>query len=544
MSARPPLRRADWRFLLPAPPEGRFRHLLVFGGPSGLSDRLAEIGVAERASADLSATTRADAVVILSGATISPREVAGRLAPDAVLYWEVDRRRALRRVGRRWIDRELRGAGLRRIGMYWVLPDFEHARRYLPLEPTRAVEWFFKTRFTAATPLRRGLELLVRALCRWNDRTLVSLVPCCGVVAAAGSPRRAPLVGLEGAPVEASILSCGASPAVFTSGQDDGSRLVLMPFTNGADTPAAVVKLARLAGFEGHTRREQMTLAKLRAALPPELRGSLPEPCGSGGPAARPVFVESVVPGQMLAASTGRWRAGVHAQLEDLHVATDWLTRFHQATLVETVPWDETQVTRWIDRPFSEYAAAFGRRDSEAHLFEAVRSDAAALYGRPFPIVWAHNDFSPWHCYRAGPDLGVIDWEFGEEDLTARAGPALTDLIYFTHHWMQLACGGRSQSTELVVFRRLYLGQDAKDVRVRAARRVAASYMTALGMHRGFFPMLLVYTWVDRATDRYRRQVALGKNPSDPRADNLFARYVSVLAEGGHGSLHVLGGRS
>ena len=534
MSARPPLRRADWRFLLPVPPNGRFRHLLVLGGPSGLSDRLVEIGIADCASADLRAAAKADVVVILSGATVSPAEVAGHLAADAVLYWEVDRRRAIGRIGRRWIDRELGTAGMRRIGMYWVLPDFEHARRYLPLEPARAVEWFFKTRFTAATPFRRGLEALVQVMCRWNEQALVSLVPCCGVVATGGSHRPAPLVGLEGAPIDAAILSGAASPAVFTSGQDDGSRLVLMPFMNGADTPAAVVKLARLSGFEGHTRREQMTLAKLRATLPPDLRRSLPEPCGSGGPAARPVFAESVVPGQMLAASTGRWRANVHNQLEDLRVATDWLTRFHQATLVETLPWNPAQMTRWIERPFAEYAAAFGWRESEAQLFEAVRSEAGALYGQPFPIVWAHNDFNPWHCYRAGLDLGVIDWEFGEEDLAARAGPALTDLIYFTHHWMQLACGARSQVRELNVFRRLYLGQDMKDVRVRAGHGAAASYMTALGIHPRFYPLLLVYTWTDRATDRYRRQVALGKRPQDPRTDNPFARYVGLLAEGRH----------
>ncbi len=534
MSAGPPLRRADWRFLLPTPPDGRFRHLVVLGGPSGLPERLVEIGVAERAGTGLSAAATADALVIMSGATVSPGDIASCLAADAVLYWEVDRRRAIGRIGRRWIDRELRGAGLRRTALYWVIPNFEQARRYLPLEPTRAVEWFFRTRFTAATPLRRGLEMLVRTVCRWHGQTLVSFVPCCAVVATADSRPLTPLVGLDRAPLDGALLSSGASPAVFTSGQDDGSRLVLMPFTNGAAEPAAVVKLARLSGFEGHTRREQETLARLRVTLPPELRRSLPEPRGCGGPPGRPVFVEGVVPGQMLAASTGKWRARVQEQLEDLRVATDWLTRFHRATLVEAPPWDETQVNRRIERPVTEYAAAFGRREAESHLFEALRSSALALYGQPFPIVWAHNDFNPWHCYRAGTELGVIDWEFGEEDLTARAGPALTDLIYFTHHWMQLACGVRDESAEVGVFRRLYLGPDGNDVRVRAGRRAMARYMEALGIHPGFYPVLLVYTWMDRAVDRHRRQLTLGKPARDPRAENPFARYVALLAEARH----------
>ena len=36
MAPRASLRRVDWRFLLPHPPEGAFRHLVLLGGPRDL----------------------------------------------------------------------------------------------------------------------------------------------------------------------------------------------------------------------------------------------------------------------------------------------------------------------------------------------------------------------------------------------------------------------------------------------------------------------------------------------------------------------------
>jgi hypothetical protein len=46
-----------------------------------------------------------------------------------------------------------------------------------------------------------------------------------------------------------------------------------------------------------------------------------------------------------------------------------------------------------------------------------------------------------------------------------------------------------------------------------------------------FQPLLLLYTWVDRALDRLDRQRLLGTLSTNPRTDNRYLQYVAVLAE-------------
>ncbi len=49
-------------------------------------------------------------------------------------------------------------------------------------------------------------------------------------------------------------------PLVVTSGQDDGSRVVMLPFAPERTQPLGVLKASRLADFNINTKREQETL--------------------------------------------------------------------------------------------------------------------------------------------------------------------------------------------------------------------------------------------------------------------------------------------
>lgn len=526
------LRRADWRFLLPSPPGESFRHLVLLGGPPELGRRLVELGTAAEVSTGPSSGRPVDALVVLADAVVSFQDAARGLAPDAVLYWEIDRRgRGGLTKGPRWVHRQLREAGLRQTGAYWVIPEFGDARRYLPLDPPAAVGWFFATRFMASTPGRLALELLVSVALRWGDRVLESVVPCRAVIATAAARPFTPPVALSHGTFPVALRDAGIRPVLFTSGQDDGSRLVVLPFADAARQPELVIKTARLPGFTRHSEQEQATLVQLRAAFPADLRQTLPDPLGMAGTGSAAAFLETLIPGRMLAASTGRWRAPLERQVGDLGLAAEWLARFHEATLLWR-RWDGTEIDRWVEQPLARYQDAFGLQEAERRLFAAVRRRAATLEGESLPIVWAHNDFNPWHLYRAGSDVGVIDWEFGRANLAERQGPALCDLIYFITHWIHLARGLHGEAAALRGFGELFLAGAGPDARSDAARDALATYMRRLDLHPGFLPLLLVYTWVERAVDRYHRQLALESPAPAARGENRFARYVEILAQG------------
>jgi hypothetical protein len=527
------LRRADWRYLLPEPPAGRFRHVLLLGGPPGLAGMLVEAGTADRVSTALPPDGPVDALVVLSDAHVPPRDAAAHLASDALLYWEIDRRhwRGPLRT-RRWIARQLRLLGLRPLGLYWVIPDFDDARRFLPLDRPASLQWFFATRFVASTPARAALDRAVRAASRGQGHALSNLVPCCAVIA--GSPARglSPPAALAAPELEPRLRRPDVRVALFTSGQDDGSRVVILPFASDRREPERVIKLARRPDFDGHTAREQATLRLPRSTASSDLLQSLPEPLGAHGTGLARGFQESFIPGRMLAASTGRWRAPMADQLDDLRLAAEWLAAFHEATMLGRPMWDREQIERWIEQPLRQYAEAFGEAPDESRLFAAMRARAAALTGERLPLVWTHNDYNPWHVYRSGATLGVIDWEFGDEDVTRRQGLPLCDLVYFVNHWIGLASGRAGEAAELRGFRDVFLVRPPRDPRCTAAQGALDAYVDRLALHPAFLSLLVAQTWIERAVDRDRRLRALGPAPGEGAGDNRFVRNVRSLARG------------
>jgi hypothetical protein len=526
------LRRADWRFLLPRPPGGAFEHLVLLGGPRGLGQRLVEAGTASRVSTTTTKTDPADALVILADARVRLHDVAGCLTAGGVLYWEIERPPWLRLYAPQdGLPTSFEWPVYGRTGVYWVIPNFSEARRYLPLDVPAAIEWFFATRFVAGSLGRRLAELLVRGALRWGETAMAAVVPCYGVLATGEKHVFTPASILGDPSLPDSLRARDTRMALFTSGQDDGSRVIVLPIETAASQPALVVKLARLPEFAGHTRQEQATLTELRARLGPELMDTVPAPLGrldSGGDTG---FVETSVPGQMLAASVGRWGARAPRQIEDLRLAADWLTRFHERTMDRRVRWDAGEIERWIEQPLTRYQAGFGTAPDEIRLFQAVRRRAESLVGRQLPIVWQHNDFGPWHLYRSAGRLSVIDWEFGRADISERLGLPLCDLLYFLVHWNDLARRLRGSAAELRGFRRLYLHSSATDSRQLAARQAISDYMRRLGIHPDFFPILLIATWVERANERLQRRQTLGADAPGEGRDDRFVRQVEVLAQ-------------
>src|SRR5215213_4164423 len=85
------LRRLDWRFLLPSAAEGSFRHLMLWGGPEGLDERMIRAKVAEQVSCQGAPRCRADAVINLHGSGVQMEEAVAWLEEGGVLYQEIAR---------------------------------------------------------------------------------------------------------------------------------------------------------------------------------------------------------------------------------------------------------------------------------------------------------------------------------------------------------------------------------------------------------------------------------------------------------------------
>jgi hypothetical protein len=523
---------ADWRFLLPYPPTGSFQHLVLLGGPAGLAERLVDVGFARRVSCEIPRARTADSVVVLHNAQVALRDAAGCLVSGGALYYEIDRRSPSRLVlTPARMQHALRDVGLTPRGVYWVIPNFTHCRRYLPLDVPEALRWYITTLFPAMTLLDRLFEMGIRTLTGFNCDRLAPLVPCYSVTATAG-PTRDAAPSVLGRPSHLIELQRpGLLPFVLTSGYDEGSRVVMLPFARDSMQPIVVLKISRLSEFNTNTEREQETLATIRARLDATMRQTIPRPLGVLRYGKLTVGIESYAPGHSLVVSSGRWGIPLHRKIDDLRLAADWLSEFHRQAQISLLRWNDPEIRKWVEAPIAAYGRAFGIEANEERLFTEVRERARLLSGTSLPIVWQHNDFGPWNLYRAGREFTVIDWEFGHGPERDRFGPALCDLLYFVTHWSYFAHRLHDEAAQLRAFRELFFEPDHAGIDAKAIHEVIAEYLAKLGIDQRYFPLLLVYTWIDRARDHFDRRQILGEVGADVRSGNRYVKYIGILAD-------------
>jgi hypothetical protein len=522
------LRRADWRFLLPAPPSGHFSRLVLLGGDDEQAELLVKAGIALEVTCRLESPGAADAVILLRGTKVSPIDAARMLRGKGVLYAEVDRLQS----GRRWLtprtmERQLSEVGLSLTGVYLVLPRFETGRRYVPMDHPGLLEWYFATLHSAGTPMAFMSSVGLRLAAGPKHRRLGSVAPWYGVTAVGGSPTVPPSV-LGHPQLPDSLRPPDVRTLMLTNGQDDGSRVVILPFAPGGKEPVGVVKISRAAAFNGNTVREQEALSSIRQGLDDKLRRSIPQPLGLVQYAGLSVAVESCARGAALTTSTGRFGRGFSEVLEDLQLSVAWLAEFQKQTRSGSSSWTSEDSTH-LEARLEQYAEAFRPSDRTRKLLRTTGTQSRALIGAVLPKVCLHNDLGPWNVYREGGHITVIDWELGEGS-TGRTGPALCDLIYFVTYWTLRARRLWSEAAKLHGFRNLFLGPGPGDRASAAARAAIRDYFGLSGIDPRFLPPLLVYTWIERTLDQLSRAGTAGQ-PAVSAAIDQYSRFIHLLSE-------------
>jgi aminoglycoside phosphotransferase (APT) family kinase protein len=285
-----------------------------------------------------------------------------------------------------------------------------------------------------------------------------------------------------------------------------------------------VIKVSKLPALNSALENEQKTMAEIRRLLDPALRRSIPKPLRVSRWGDITVATETYSPGESLQNSSSRWGKPREAKLNDLRLAAAWLAEFHCQTEVSRSPWSAAERTRFVDEPLEAYGRAFGTTDGEELLFAEAGRYAESVSGAPLPIVLRKPDFFGSNVIRSGREVSVVDWE------NPHLGPALCDLLRFIGPWSDVVSRARSDGTA-DSFRKLFFPSGGGDAISDAVHQVIAQYMERLSMDRRLLPLLLLYTWVDRALHHFEKQLLHGERPDDARAGNRHVGRVTVLAE-------------
>ena len=507
----------DWRFILPNPSGEPFEHVVLLGGSQAIEQTILDLGVARHVSHTMTTGVPADAVIGLAGTNASLSAAAQTLTENGVLYWEIDRRTPsgfLMTPAR--LKQQLTRLGLSGSTSYWVSRDFTQRLMYLPLNCNGALTWYLDTLFRKRTWGRRVIHAVLDATARYCG--LSAITPCYAVTAVRGgnpSPAILAKAATEGVPV-----AQDAQAVFLAHGSTDWNRLVVLLFEPGGQAPTAAIKMPRVARFNREIQWEHDVLRTLNQDLPRELAESIPR--------SRifrwndlSVSIESCVSGASL---NCRARPAGEGALNDLHSAVEWLARFHRHTTIVRVP-AKQWARRHFDRVYGKYAKTFGLTAAEARLFDGLQQSIEQLNMETLPIVWQHADLGPPNLYLDEGKVSVIDWE------TARRGPPLQDLLYLVADWTAAVTGRTSDLEAQQNFRSLYC-EDATGTFFDSVHQEIADYMQGTGTAASLFPVLLVFTFVDKALERVRRLTTLGRSSANRREGNRFVDYVGVLAAG------------
>lgn len=509
----------DWRFLLPPPRGARYARLLLLGASPSLAAKVDATDLADEVA--LAPTGRkADAVICLSGARLTLEEAAEQVAAGGVLYYEADGGLRRVRTSPARLLRSLRRLKLSPTGLYCVHPSYTGPRTYFPLDVDGALRWYLNNLHSSSAPLP-GVDWALRRLAQLDPMRVGRLIPRLAVLAVADARGNTLPLPLSAAELPPPLKEPGLRPLLLIHGTDL-TRAVMLPFSSTSREPLAVIKIRR--GADDGDSHESAVLDTIRNRLDTPMRATIPEPLGVIRSDGYVATIESFLPGEWLHARLARRRLPLREAIEDLRLATDWVTDLHSRFPVGMRAWSESDLRTYVDGPIEAYDEAFGTTATESRLFAELRRRARDLLATPLQVVWQHGDFSNLNVLRSGRQIHVVDWE------RAAPGIPLDDVLHFTRLWLYLARKA-NRNESFVAFRDLFLEAHCDDRAVDAARDTISQYMRTLRIDPRFLPLLLAVGCVRRATDRLEGQAFLHARVADPRARNRYVTYIGLISE-------------
>ena len=512
-----PLRALDWRFLLPVPPDTRFRRLALLGAPRGLPELADRVGLASEVVTTVTSGA-ADVVAAWVGSPASIAEIAASVAADGVLYLQVDRAAGVRVTRPSIIEGVLRDAGLHPSAIYALEPDANDPRAYIALDTARAMNWH---RLTALGPHQsiRLANVVRQSAVRFGGASLAAWDRPFAIVAVRGDPGDAATPGVLSDMEVLNILGRSSEPRGAVMITYGGDRVLFFPFFRDEAQPAAVLKLPKTPRLIGRTENEQAQMRTLRDSLDSALGASIPRPLGTRRWATTVAACEQYRPGMSLAARASDERLPIAERGSDLSRAMDWLIRFHLATERHR----STIATEWstiIERPLDAYRRSMGLAADDA-LSQAVRDAGDALGDVELATVTAHRDFAAWNVIRDGDALAVVDWE------GAREGHGAFDALHLATTWLYAVRLAAGTPDELRCVLDLIDTNRAGDLASTVARDAISRYAAAVRLDRRAIPLLMVLHRVELAVRRNEQHRLQATSAEAPENDD--ARIVRAL---------------
>jgi thiamine kinase-like enzyme len=512
--------RSAWRFLLPLPPAGSYKHAVLLGGPESAARQILDAGLASAVSRSLPHGQVADLVLRFHDATTDLAAAARCLQPGGSLYAELDIPPAKRPLSVQRMHATLRRAGCVATGIYWCRPGFAKPNTYVPLNAPNVLRWYCDNVFRAVSARESLLRPVARTLAPLGAGVTSTIARSIVVTGVAGDRPRAKPFLLASQEVPHTLRSVEPRLLLLTGRNE---RAILLCFTDGSDYPLAAIKVSNEPRFNEHTRTEQRVLAEVRKDVDEAMRNTIPAPYGCLDWHGLTVGIDEGAPGRLLGAPRSRWNSKPTQSIDDFRRVAGWLTELHRQTGTHCIRWSEIVREKPIADAFARFAHAFGDTPDQRALFDAAARLSERLADALVPWVWSQGDFNAGNIYRDGDTIHVIDWAAGGKTLP------LFDLLKFAEQWNNHVHRTWSDAARVSSFTRLFVEPDTRDPLVRAMHEEIFGYADRLDLDRRLIPLLMVLLWVDLALHHHALAEGQGAAAHATYA-RAAAAYVRALA--------------
>jgi Ser/Thr protein kinase RdoA (MazF antagonist) len=480
------LRRADWRFLLSTPQP---RKTAIFTAGL-LAQSAAEISgqVIDGRSA---AANDCDLAVAVNPNLSTLRAAYDVLREDGACYTEWTTWRA---GGPRGIQRHLQAAGFTRVRLHWPAPAPDMARFWLALQPQSAPYRYLASQLFTQQNLphrvmRAVLPLVLQVAVRAGIAPHLSAIAYKTASESAHPSHAQDLferIGAEWSRTHTDASAEALSFLVRTGGPHVDNKINCLVFAGSDPQPQWVIKLPRVAVSAEALQREHDILESLHSS-DTGTRGALVIPRVELWHNANGVLIfgQTALTGSPLSAVL---------RPENLHElanqVADSLAKW--AGRPQSLP-RELWWGRLVEPLLAEVEEGFGAVIEPGRL-QQTREILSAL--SDLPLVFAHNDCTPWNLVMLEEGLGMFDWEGADPQ-----GLPLADLVYCVSNMAFVLDG--TVSTERMAESYQTLLNPATGMG-RVFHESLARYAAQIGLDPVFIRPLRLLTWLFHLHSEYQ----------------------------------------
>lgn len=420
------------------------------------------------------------------------------------------------------VRRILQRCGVELKSSHWLVPNERQPRCYVPVDHAGALRWYLDEQFVP----KGRLEALARRLIGDTPR-LAWMLPGAHAHIAVRPPRSDSEPVLLGALRDQGLdVAREDALLLMTSGQDAGSRSIVLPFPAGSSTPSMTVKVSGQPAINETSLREHRTLVELRKELPSWLAATVPAPKSAFEWQGRTVTVESFLAGPTVDAVL-RERTLRHLRPRVLDAVTSWVIDLHRATS-DTSERSPRSVSDWTEPVFSELLEVAAPTNRVHSLIERARAESRVLDSVAVPSVRRHLDLAPWNLIWTEQGIGAVDWESAGVRPADGRGLPFCDLDYFVKYYLHATCPTDDPAAQAALSP--YLSNRLVGVRpeVTEATQALLRYLDEMSLDARLVPLLVVYNWSEHAVNRQRRDRLLGVPPG---GELPTLQFLDTLAE-------------